>query len=230
MAITISGSLWTSLTMATTILGVMATSRQQAIETAERLFRAQGYAGTGLAQIITESGSPKGSFYFNFPGGKHELALEALKIFGERLYKRIDEAATMSAGDVEKFVHTVCQAQALEAQGWTLSCLVQQFANELSPGDEKITAAIALIMQSWGARIGLVFLPVAGSPARARMLAMAFIAGLSGARTMARILRSKAPFESVAATTIDTLRQSIAGRPTRRRRTAAGARNSIATH
>src|SRR5580693_5326591 len=103
MAITISGSLWTSLTMATTILGVMATSRQQAIETAERLFRAQGYAGTGLAQIITESGSPKGSFYFNFPGGKHELALEALKIFGERLYKRIDEAATMSAGDVEKF-------------------------------------------------------------------------------------------------------------------------------
>ena len=49
-------------------------AREMAIQIAERLFAEQGYAATGLTQIIEESGSPKGSFYFHFPGGKRQLA------------------------------------------------------------------------------------------------------------------------------------------------------------
>ena len=59
-------------------------ARVKAIETAERLFRVQGYAATGLTQIIEESGSPKGSFYFHFPGGKRQLADETLAAFRAR--------------------------------------------------------------------------------------------------------------------------------------------------
>src|ERR1700761_2496536 len=51
-------------------------ARARAIATAERLFRIQGYTATGLTQIIEESGSPKGSFYFHFPRGKAPLAAE----------------------------------------------------------------------------------------------------------------------------------------------------------
>jgi len=57
-----------------------ADSRARAIETAAELFQRQGYAATGLSQIIEESGSPKGSFYFNFPGGKQQLAEAALAL------------------------------------------------------------------------------------------------------------------------------------------------------
>src|SRR5580658_9717929 len=123
----------------------MANSRLLAVQAAERLFRAQGYGGTGLAQIWQESGSPKGSFYFNFPGGKHELALEALKLFGERRNQRIEEAATAAGGDPAEYVRISCAGMArdLEASGWTRSCLVQQLSSELAPGDEEITAAIA---------------------------------------------------------------------------------------
>ena len=53
-------------------------ARARAIETAQRLFRIQGYTATGLIQILEESGAPKGSFYFHFPRGKAQLAEEAI--------------------------------------------------------------------------------------------------------------------------------------------------------
>jgi TetR/AcrR family transcriptional regulator, lmrAB and yxaGH operons repressor len=192
----------------------MTNSRQDAIETAERLFRAQGYAATGLAQILEESGSPKGSFYFNFPGGKHELALAALKLYGERLDGRIREAATAHREDPVGFVRHVCTngARELEASGWTASCLAGQLANELSPADVEITTAISSITQTWIASIAVVMQRVANSRDQARMLATGFLAALSGARSMARIVGSKVPFDSVAETMSETLKAADARR------------------
>ena len=37
--------------------------REGLIAAAMTLFRRQGYAATGLAEILTESGAPKGSLY-----------------------------------------------------------------------------------------------------------------------------------------------------------------------
>jgi TetR/AcrR family transcriptional regulator, lmrAB and yxaGH operons repressor len=50
------------------------------LKSATRLFQRQGYNGTGLNQIIEESGAPKGSIYYHFPNGKEEIALEAVSM------------------------------------------------------------------------------------------------------------------------------------------------------
>lgn len=55
------------------------------IETAYKLFEVKGYNGTGLNEILKESGAPKGSLYYHFPNGKEELALESIKLAGERI-------------------------------------------------------------------------------------------------------------------------------------------------
>ena len=41
--------------------------RDNLVRTSMRLFRRQGYASTGLQQILAESGAPKGSLYHYFP-------------------------------------------------------------------------------------------------------------------------------------------------------------------
>jgi AcrR family transcriptional regulator len=212
----------------------MANSRQQAIETAERLFRAQGYAGTGLAQIIAESGSPKGSFYFNFPGGKHELALEALKLYGDRVNSRILEAAASHGEDPIEFVRFICarQARELEASGWTLSCLAQQLANELSPGDEQVTIAVARVIRTWIASMASALRCAASSDEHATRLGTVFISCLSGARGISRVVRSKAPFESVADSMAGMLKSAAteSAAKTPRRRTTRTARAAVTTH
>lgn len=58
-------------------------SREKILTTAMRLFYFQGFHGTGLNQILKESGAPKGSLYHYFPEGKEQLAEEAIKLSRE---------------------------------------------------------------------------------------------------------------------------------------------------
>jgi len=51
-------------------VGSTGTHKENLVRTAMRLFRRQGYASTGLQQILAESGAPRGSLYHYFPGGK----------------------------------------------------------------------------------------------------------------------------------------------------------------
>jgi len=43
-------------------------TRDRLVQAATRLFRQRGYDGTGLTEILTEAGVPKGSLYHHFPG------------------------------------------------------------------------------------------------------------------------------------------------------------------
>jgi AcrR family transcriptional regulator len=53
-------------------------TRRRMIVTTSKLLERQGFHGTGLNQILEESNAPKGSMYFHFPGGKNQLAAEAI--------------------------------------------------------------------------------------------------------------------------------------------------------
>lgn len=78
-------------------------SRDKILRTASRLFRKQGYHATGLSQITAESGAPRGSLYYYFPGGKEELAQEAIQLTGERIKAYISSAISGEADPVKAF-------------------------------------------------------------------------------------------------------------------------------
>src|ERR1700758_2788691 len=53
-------------------------TRQRLIDAASALFRRQGFAATGIKQILAEADAPFSSLYHHFPGGKDELAAKAI--------------------------------------------------------------------------------------------------------------------------------------------------------
>lgn len=55
-------------------------SREKIIETATRLVRQYGYEAITVNQIISESRTSKGSFYYHFPNGKDDVVLEVLRM------------------------------------------------------------------------------------------------------------------------------------------------------
>src|ERR1700749_2535691 len=70
-------------------------SRKSFLSATGVLLRRQGYAATGLSEIVDRSGAPRGSLYFHFPGGKEELAVAAMERSGEGLRRGV--AGSMGA-------------------------------------------------------------------------------------------------------------------------------------
>ena len=74
-------------------------AKQRAVEATQTLMQTQGYSATGLNQIIKVSGTPKGSLYHYFPGGKEQLAVEAIeasaKEMGAKFHQVFETAPTL---------------------------------------------------------------------------------------------------------------------------------------
>jgi AcrR family transcriptional regulator len=67
-------------------------TRQQILETAQRLFAEQGYDATSLQMIADEMGLTKAAVYYHFPT-KSEILHEAMRPGIERIRVLLDEAA-----------------------------------------------------------------------------------------------------------------------------------------
>lgn len=67
----------------------MSNTREQILQTTCDLLEKQGYYGTGLNEIVKESGAPKGSLYYYFPDGKEQITAEAVLQSGRVTSERI---------------------------------------------------------------------------------------------------------------------------------------------
>ncbi|MEI6487053.1 MAG: TetR/AcrR family transcriptional regulator [Sphingomonadales bacterium] len=175
-------------------------SRAKALATAEQLFRTQGYAATGLAQIIAESGSPKGSFYFHFPDGKLQMAQEALAAYAGRVAAFIQTLPAGTPPDAATLIQQLFAAIAAEMQAadHRLGCLVQNLAHEQVEPAGVLAAPLAEAIALWEAQLAARLVACGLAPAAARPRARAIILLLEGARTIARIERSDAAFTLAA--------------------------------
>jgi AcrR family transcriptional regulator len=173
-------------------------ARDKALATAETLFRSQGFAATGLAQIIGESGAPKGSFYFHFPGGKDQLAAEIIASFSARVVAGIAAAARATPDNAAAFIGLLCAGTAAEMResDYALGCALQNIAGERAPHDPRLTPMLQDGFEAWvGAIAGHLKDCGIVDP---RPLAQALIAALEGGRSLARAGRSDAVFAAIA--------------------------------
>lgn len=188
----------------------MSTStRDRFLGAATGLFRRQGYSGTGLKQIVAESGAPLGSLYHFFPGGKQDLALQAMSHTAERYQRLFDRvfAETADIGQATiKWFHWA--ARALEDSDFADGCPIGTVACEIASSNEALRQASQAVFDSWRSRVAAELVGAGVAPARARRLATFAVASLEGAIMLGRTQRSTQPLGDTGRVVAETLRSA----------------------
>jgi len=166
------------------------TARTDAIATAARLFHHQGYHGTGLAQVLAESGAPKGSFYFHFPGGKEQLAVEAVNASSSTVEALITNAGER-ARDAPDVVRRAGRAIArwLEESDFEEGCAVATLASEAAGTSPALREACENAYTRWRHLFAEALRQHGVATAAARELATVIVAAIEGATLIARTER-----------------------------------------
>jgi TetR/AcrR family transcriptional repressor of lmrAB and yxaGH operons len=174
--------------------------KQNLVRTAMRLFRRQGYASTGLQQIVAESGAPKGSLYHYFPSGKEALGAAAVELAGGLMGETLAELAARHPKP-RPFLRAWCRTLAgwMEESGFRSGCPIATTLLENAPQSPSITAAGRRAVDGWIEIVAGVLAKGGLAPREARSRAQLAIAAIEGALILARIRRSTRPILDVAA-------------------------------
>lgn len=182
------------------------------IETTARLLWSQGLRATGMSQIVAESQAPRGSIYFHFPGGKEQLAAEALRSAGAVMTANIREALTHrnARTAIKKFVESY--AREMRESDFRHGCPIATVALEASTTSEPIRAVCAEVFGEWEALLAQRLEQDGFGKKPARKLAAVILSALEGAMILSRSRRSTEPLEHVAehlAATVSSAKASV---------------------
>ncbi|GAC01490.1 putative TetR family transcriptional regulator [Gordonia namibiensis NBRC 108229] len=155
------------------------------------LLRRQGYAATGIKQVVETSGAPIGSIYHHFKGGKRDIAAAALRqsgtAYGELVGMLLAPYDDPADGIEAAFV---AAAETIEQGGWLNMCPVGTVAGEIADAEPDLREIAAEVMSSW-IDTGAALFTARGLPeADARSLMTAAVSALEGAFIVARTQRS----------------------------------------
>jgi TetR/AcrR family transcriptional repressor of lmrAB and yxaGH operons len=173
-------------------------SREKLIEATAALLQKQGYFGTGLNEIVKESGAPKGSLYFHFPGGKEELAAEALALNGAGMRARL-QAATEGTRNLEEALAVAVDvlARELEESDFSAGCPIATVALEAAATSDRIHEVVKEAYESWEAIIEGRMIAAGAPPKLARDTAIGVLAAIEGGLLLSRAHRDTAPLRAV---------------------------------
>ncbi|SLN39808.1 putative HTH-type transcriptional regulator YxaF [Pseudoruegeria aquimaris] len=165
-------------------------TKSRLTETAARLFRQKGYHGTGLAEILAESGVPKGSLYHHFPAGKADLAVAAARWASAGMLGIIDDAFTPAA-DFTGGATTLCfkLAKLFDLYPDWRGCPISSVLFD-GPENESFRAVAAEIFESWRHRVETHALRLGLAPEAARRQAEHLMFLVQGGWTQARARQS----------------------------------------
>lgn len=175
-----------------------AETRTRLLDTTQDLIEAGGYSGAGLNQVIAASGMPRGSLYFHFPGGKEQLAGEALTLAGRELATTLESVLAEAGGLTEGLEAMVDHlAEGLEASNFRQGCPLSTTALDAAADSEPIRQACSGGFDAWH-RVLVDHLASHGvEPEAADELATTVLAAVEGALLLARTRRDVTPLRIV---------------------------------
>ncbi|MGW1074664.1 TetR/AcrR family transcriptional regulator [Streptomyces sp. NPDC002537] len=169
-------------------------TRERIVRAASRLMQRQGYEGTGIKQISREAEATLGSVYHFFPGGKQELAAEAIR-HGDREFADVLRAVLDGEEDPAEAVAATARAVAeeLRASDWIDGCPVTATSLGTAGRAPDIQRAAAEAFERWRGLVSDRLRRSGIGEEDAYELAHTVIHTLEGAELAAQVARSEEP-------------------------------------
>jgi TetR/AcrR family transcriptional repressor of lmrAB and yxaGH operons len=169
--------------------------RARMVDGAVLLLATSGVEGTSFTDVLASTGSPRGSIYHHFPGGKSELLHAALDRASERGLTAMEATRGQAAVVVvERFLSL--WRTLLERSRLTAGCAV--VAVTVAAGDDDLLDHAGAIFRAWTDLLTELCAASMAGKASARRLAVTVIAATEGAVALCRAERSMDPFEDTA--------------------------------
>jgi TetR/AcrR family transcriptional repressor of lmrAB and yxaGH operons len=174
-------------------------SRDRLLATTADLVHRQGYASTGLNQIVDESGAPKGSLYFHFPGGKEQLVAEALEMSSAAVTALLEGVLATAPTTPQALDMIIAYfSHELETSSFTKGCPIATVALEQAASSDPLHRMCTVAYHRWQALIAARLHQDGHALARAAELAEFFLATIEGALMLCRAHRSTQPLRRAA--------------------------------
>jgi TetR/AcrR family transcriptional regulator, lmrAB and yxaGH operons repressor len=164
---------------------------------AAALFGSRGLNATSFSDVLADSGAPRGSIYHHFPGGKKQLAEDAISWTSEQVLAHLRACPSSTASGVLAWFIDLWR-QSVRASGGSSGCPVAGIAIDTGATDDDLVSAARIAFTDWAALLAEQ-LQAAGVPThRAGPIATATLAAMEGALILCRAERSGEPLETIA--------------------------------
>ncbi len=169
-------------------------TRRTMILTAVEVLRERGAGGLTIEEVLLRSGTPKGSVYHHFPGGRHELLDEALSTAGNAIAALLDRAATDGAEAVLDEFTRMWRRILIDSE-YAAGCPVLSVAVSGTESADLVDKA-GKFFTRWTAALTNAFVAEGIAADAARQLAMLSLSAIEGAVVMCRTNRGIEPLEN----------------------------------
>jgi len=188
----------------------VADTRDRLIAAGAQLFSRQGYAGTGVKQIVDAARAPFGSMYHFFPKGKEELGAETIRWSGAMFGQLIGLYYEPGADPVEatrRFFEGA--ADTVRNSGYADACPIATVALEVASSSESLRQATADVFEAWLASLAASFTDAGLTRGQARNLAVSLFSLLEGAFILARTTRDHTHVRTAGRTAAEAVRTAL---------------------
>lgn len=172
-------------------------ARARMVRSAATLIRERGVHGTGLRQIVTHSGGPRGSLGRFFPGGKTQLVTEAIDVALVDLFGDLER----TLGEAETFPEAISVIvtpwrRLLVDHDFALGCPLAATICDAADNDS-LRTHVSEWLTRWRAPVADAYTRFGASQAEAEAHATVLLAALEGALMLARAQRNIEPLDTV---------------------------------
>jgi AcrR family transcriptional regulator len=174
-------------------------SRQQLVTGAADMIRRRGLNATSIREVAKHARTPLGSTYHYFPGGKQQLAIEAVRFAGDTVTRML--AKKLRAGPVGGLrAFLALWREILTSTDFQAGCPVLAVSIEEATDDGRLAvlAAAAEVFTGWETQLAESLREHGVATLEAEQLATLVVAAAEGAVAMCRAQRHTQPLERIS--------------------------------